>query len=228
MKKILETLKRKWAEYLLEIFVIIIGIISAFLLNSWNESRKEKNFERQVLKEVYASIQNNIFHLDLAIEHNQEALLSCNLILDYFQDELTYHDSLDRHFSMALVWNYPTLNNNAYESLKSFGLHLISNDSIRKFLGDIYEWKLIERISIRQEEYFYNTVSPMLSDWFESYTWFGEMKPLNYQDLRKSTKYKHVLNTLISNRKTQIFLFRRIHQDRVKLADMITNELNKE
>ena len=42
MKKILKTLKVKWAEYLLEIFVIIIGIISAYMLTvGMKEERKE-------------------------------------------------------------------------------------------------------------------------------------------------------------------------------------------
>ena len=50
MKKILETVRSKWAEYLLEILVIMIGILGAYSLNQWNISRNE-----QKLKEYYLS-----------------------------------------------------------------------------------------------------------------------------------------------------------------------------
>ena len=50
MKKILETLRRKWAEYLLEIIVIVIGILGAFTLNTWNELRKARIVELLKIK----------------------------------------------------------------------------------------------------------------------------------------------------------------------------------
>ena len=52
MKKILETLKRKWAEYLLEMIVIVIGILVAFMLNNWNEERKENDKIITILKKA--------------------------------------------------------------------------------------------------------------------------------------------------------------------------------
>jgi len=132
MKNTLEFLNNKWTGYLLETFVIIVSILSAFMLDSWHEERKERKFEHEVLIEIRSSIQSNIEFLDRGIRTNNRAINSCQLILDYFDTGLPYNDSLDTYFSQSLMWFYPSLENNAYESLKSYGLHLITNDSIRE------------------------------------------------------------------------------------------------
>ncbi len=52
MKKILETLKQKWAEYLLETIVIIVGILVAFTLNNWNADRVAIENEQELLANI--------------------------------------------------------------------------------------------------------------------------------------------------------------------------------
>jgi len=218
-------LKKNWFKYMLETVVVIVGVLIAFSLNDWNESIKERRFEVQMLKELNGSLQNNVEYLERAIRRNDEARRSCDLIIEYFDSELPYHDSLDHHFSTSLFWFYPSLENTAYESLKSYGLHLISNDSIREKLGDIYEWTFIDLFSQRQDEYFYGTVAPLLPDWFESHDFFGDMKPLDFDNLQNSNSYRHILRTMVAQRTAQIDLYETSKKSRLQLMQMINNEL---
>jgi len=223
--------ENRFNKYLLyavgEIILVMIGILLALQVNNWNEDRIERRFEKKMLGELYASNENNIQYLERAIEENKNARHSAQVLLDYMETSLPYNDSLDYYFSKSLFWFYPSLKNDAYESLKSYGLHLISNDSIRKTLGEINEWTFLERVSTRQEEYFFGTVAPLLVDWFESYDFFGPMKPLNYEALRESSAYKHILKTMIANRSAQINLHEIGKESRLRLAVMITEELDK-
>jgi len=218
----------KYARYAIgEILLVVIGILIALQINNWNELKKETDFEHKVLNELNVSIQRNIVHLNRGIKWNNEAIVSCNTILDYFEEGLLYNDTLDDHFSTSLRWYYPTLSNNAYESLKSYGLHLIKNDSLRDALGSTYEWKYVEILDTRQDEYFFSTVAPILTELFDSYEFMGRMKPLDFDELRKSQKYAHILRTMISNREWQNGIFKESLKDREHLSVMIANELNK-
>jgi len=72
MKKILETLKQKWAEYLLEIIVIMFGILGAFALNNWNEERKNRKLEIAYLKNVNEEFKGNLIQFNQNLEEHLE------------------------------------------------------------------------------------------------------------------------------------------------------------
>ena len=218
----------KYLRYAIgEILLVVIGIVIALQINNWNEKRKETIFEHKVLNEIQSGLQSNISALNLGLKRNQEAIQSCNDILNQFEKNLPYNDSLDVHFSASLQWFRPSIDNPAYEGLKTYGLHLIKNDSIRNMLESIYEWKWMEILNERQDEYFYGTIAPILTDLFESNEFIGKMKPYDYDELKRSKKYNHILRTLISNRELQNQFWERIKNDRLELVKMINMELNK-
>ncbi len=228
MKLAAENKPVKYMRYAIgEIVLVVIGIVIALQINNWNENRKEAIFEKKVLKEIQSSLRDNINFLNRGIRRNNAAIYSCRIILNHFEKNLPYHDSLDYHFSVSLEWFRPSMNNPAYEGLKSYGLHVIKNDTIREKLADIYEWEYMEILNERQDEYFFGTIAPILTELFESYKVRGPMKPYNYTKLKDSKKYQHILRTLISNREHQNVYWNIIINSRQELVNLIDEELTK-
>ncbi len=85
-----------------EIVLVMVGILLALQIDNWNELKKEADLERKVLNELKVSLQRNVDHLNRGIEWNKEAIVSCNIILNHFNEEHSYDDSLDHHFSTSL------------------------------------------------------------------------------------------------------------------------------
>lgn len=140
MKKIFETLKAKWAEYLLEIIVIIIGILGAFGLNNWKESRQERLEEIQVLTELRESLVYDLDqHISNSIPRVRKDIELCQTILDNIQEGINQNDSIDYLF----LSRYTSFNPKyiAYKSLENKGIDLIKNDSLKNAIVEIYDYE---------------------------------------------------------------------------------------
>jgi hypothetical protein len=76
MKRTLSKLARKWPKYILEILVLIIGIYGAFTLDNWNEDRKNRDFEQNILIELKHSLSGDITDLQYNLARHKRALVS--------------------------------------------------------------------------------------------------------------------------------------------------------
>ena len=186
-----------------EIILVVIGILIALQINTWKEEKGARAFERKILLDIKSSLEGNIWQLNNTIECNQKTRDAALLILENLAAETPYHDSLGVHFSDAISWCVPTLNNAGYESLKSYGIHTITNETIREQLN-IYEAGWLESLGQRQEDYFFNTASPILTELFESVAMRTSMKPFEYEALKNSRKYQSILKTSIAYREDQV------------------------
>jgi len=142
MKKILETLKRKWAEYLLEMIVIIFGILGAFTLNNWNQWRKDGLKEKEILTDLIENLNYNVNTIQKITETLNGNHKSSNIIINTIEQKKFFHDSLASHLATSLD---PTtemieeLTLMGYESLKNNGFDLIRNDTLKKEIVRLFE-----------------------------------------------------------------------------------------
>ena len=153
---ILQTLKRKWAEYLLEIIVITIGILGAYTLNNWNESKKERKMELKYLANMKTDLQNDLLRLEYMQGFGEKIVSSANELLSLHKEQSDYEPKdFFRHIVNVFYWDEFVPNRNTQDELVSSGnLSLIKNDSIKNrllVLNQLNERMATLRMHMRRE-----------------------------------------------------------------------------
>jgi hypothetical protein len=92
MKKLIETLKRKWAEYLLEIIVIVVGILVAFALDSWNQKIATKRQLTDSMVKLLEDLKKDSLLLNVQFEVFHNFANNGELIKELLINQNNYED----------------------------------------------------------------------------------------------------------------------------------------
>lgn len=140
MKGVFDVLKGKWLKYILEFFVIIISIISAFMLDNWHTKRQEYQKETLTLIDIADALSFDLEDLRFDLDGHGDGIRSAEIVIAFLNDSVAYHDSLDIHFNNIVQEFFFSSDNSAFESYKSNGTDLIKNRELRKALAKLYEF----------------------------------------------------------------------------------------
>ena len=231
--------ENKLSKYLLyaigEIVLVVIGILIALSINNWNEGRKEKISESNILHEIKSSILTDILQLNSRVELARKDIHSANIILNHLEKNLAYNDSLNKHFviltSTADKDFSPQIS--AYKVLESKGIDLISNVQLKKDILNLYNldyYKLIYEYENFQKN-IHDYGRPLARTQFETTNnnseQLPELKPVNYNSLRSNIVLINTLKIIISNDKRMQIMIRDLIVKCQKIVAAIDIELNK-
>ncbi len=155
MKKILETINRKWAEYLLEIIVIMIGILGAYALNNWNEERKNRHQETDYLKAINEEFKKNKEQFDYLVEIRSDICNTCDKIATMAPITVANWDSIYFYYnsSIYLTPRFAPSTSSIESLINNASFDIIRSDSLRSLLiewDNIYnDWKEEENDAIQ-------------------------------------------------------------------------------
>ena len=124
-----------------EITLVVIGILIALQINNWNEERKDRIKEREVLQNLEESLENSIRKLEAHIYTNDFGSLSSDIIISIIDNNLAYNDSLNQYFGWALNIGDPgaLVSLEGYEYLKHIGVDIIKSNDLKKEIINLFE-----------------------------------------------------------------------------------------
>jgi hypothetical protein len=131
----------KYLKYVLgEIALVMIGIILALQINNWNEERKSKSFEREMLAQIRTNLLHDNSMLKIFRENGLAAIAATDKVLAKEISEKD-RDSLKYRLGDIIQFDRFQPLTNAYELIKSKGPDEISNKELRFQFGTYYDDK---------------------------------------------------------------------------------------
>lgn len=131
-----------YKKIITEFISVFIAVVFAFSLNNWNDNRKDRNAEKKILNEISNGLTKDLVDVNLNMAGHKIGIKACDYWVKILNNENFEKDSLTVYYS-KLTRDFVSIQNRAgYETLKSKGLELIKNDSLRLEVISLYEYNL--------------------------------------------------------------------------------------
>ena len=141
-----------WKKYGFEFLTIFIGVFAAFALENWKDNLKDKKIETKILLEIRKGLDKDLEDIKLNEAGHRIGISATKYFKKLITNVVVNEDSLLLYYNKLFRDFVIVQNISGYESLKSQGLDIIENDSLRSEIISIYEYdySVIKKI---EEEY---------------------------------------------------------------------------
>lgn len=118
---------------------MVIGILIALQINNWNEQRKAKEIEKEMLIQFREDLKDDIESIARVEYWLQKVITSSKIVVAHLKAKRAWNDSLAIHFDLWNDFDQLSLNSTAITNLKSRGVELITDNSLRNQIISLYD-----------------------------------------------------------------------------------------
>ena len=219
---------RKYILYAIgEIALVVIGILIALQINTWNENRKFEIKELGLLEELKINLETNVVNLNDDVTHQKHQSEVLNKVILHLDEKKPYDDSLSQWLDVGMPAPDVILTSSAFETLKSTGLELIRSNSLRREIINLFEVKyplLIQETKRLEDQMWPSTVLPVQQKYFRIMP-NDRYVPTDYPSLIEKPEFTNMLSFRLSMRIYSTFLKEETIQHTRDVIALIENEL---
>lgn len=134
----------KFTKYLAyaigEIFLVVIGILIALQINNWNEERKNRALERELLVNLVENLEQNVVRMDDRLEYIGFLRQRGAIIINAFENEYKFAEQFKYVIPHSLMETHDLqLSSIGYQAINNAGFELISNDDLKNYIVVFFE-----------------------------------------------------------------------------------------
>ena len=210
-----------------EIILVVIGILIALQINTWNEERKNRIFEKEILEQIQSNLFKDKLTLQkIALNFKNAVSSSDNLLKEYWSP--TEKDSLKYWLGDIIQFDRFQPLTNAYEVAKSKGLDLISNKQLRFLLGTYYDDEALHAIkSIADIEITFNKDwNPFMLEQVKEFKYKSYAVLEDFSVFNEDTKARRLLIMNRDNYGSGLVRIEMVINTITKIQNLINDELN--
>ena len=234
--------ENKFSKYLLyaigEVVLVVIGILIALNLNTNSENKKLVVQEIKILKEIKNELFVALNDVKEDFEGYKRNLTSAKIIYNSILHKESYNDSLKVHYFLLFDEERFLASQSAFESLKSVGLEIISNDLIRDDIVTVYLY-INEAINDKRVSKTINELATLLRPHIKidrdrllsdtKNTWLNlreiPFKFNNYKSVLDDENFLYALMSSIKERQLQVYLYGRYERGLENYISNIEKEI---
>ncbi len=221
-------LKRYLIYAIGEILLVVIGILIALQINTWNEWRKDRIKEENILHDLAKNIEINIQTFQNDINLLEEWGRSSEIIILALGNKTVYSDTLRNHFHMARITKQKLfVSNIGFQAFKDYGLDLITNKNLSAEIIKLYEFTIPSILSTN------DLVNEIDAEWdnhiVQNFDFIeGEgLTPNDYESLFADHYYVSWVKAYNQGRKSLIKTDQTLIKECENVLQLIRNELEK-
>lgn len=229
-------IKRPYGKYTLEFLSVFIAVLSAFALNNWNDNRRNSLAEKKILLEISNGLKKDVSDISENELGHEWGIRACEFWWRVIENQPVNMDSVRIHHHI-LTRDFINLQNvSGYETLKSRGLELVKDDSLRSAIITVYEYKypLLKKLEEDYEEMqFYRSYFHGFNSLIAPYLIFdpkrqvvGIRTPVDLSDDEKNL-VKSYLSKIRFNRNYLITQYAKTREEIEKLEEAIAREIDR-